>query len=87
MLDIDEMGLDETDRKILEVIIEKFKGGPVGLNSIAAAIQEEMATLEDIYEPYLMQLGFIDRSSRGRVVTDRGYKHLGRKEPGQNKLV
>jgi len=87
MLDVDELGLDWIDRKILETIIDKFKGGPVGLNTIAAATGEDMATIEEMYEPYLMQLGFIDRSSRGRVVTDRGYKHLGRKEPGQNKLV
>lgn len=76
MLDVDELGLDLIDRKILEIIIDKFKGGPVGLNTIAAASGEEMATIEDVYEPYLMRLGFIDRSPRGRVVTDIAYKHL-----------
>jgi len=79
MLDVDQLGLDWIDRKILEVIIDKFKGGPVGLNTIAAATGEEMATIEDVYEPYLMQLGFLDRSPRGRIVTDLAYEHLGRK--------
>jgi len=89
MLDIDEMGLDETDRKILEIIIDKFKGGPVGLNAIAAAIQEEMDTIEDIYEPYLMQIGFLVRTPRGRSVTEEAYKHLSKKAPSdiQKKLV
>lgn len=89
MLDIDEMGLDETDRKILEVIIEKFKGGPVGLNAIAAAIQEEMETLEDVYEPYLMQIGYLVRTPRGRSVTEEAYKHLAKQPPQdlQKKLV
>lgn len=79
MLDVDPLGLDWIDRKILETIIDKFKGGPVGLNTIAAATGEEMATIEDVYEPYLMRLGFIDRSPRGRIVTDLAYEHLGRK--------
>ncbi len=87
ILDVDELGLDWIDRKILEIIIDKFNGGPVGLNTIAATTGEEMATIEEIYEPYLMQLGFLDRSPRGRIVTDIGYKHLGRKKPEQNKLV
>ncbi|MDZ7798859.1 MAG: Holliday junction branch migration DNA helicase RuvB [Patescibacteria group bacterium] len=89
MLDIDEMGLDETDRKILEIIIEKFKGGPVGLNAIAAAIQEEMETLEDVYEPYLMQIGYLVRTPRGRSVTEEAYKHLSKRPPKdiQKKLV
>jgi holliday junction DNA helicase RuvB len=87
MLEVDELGLDWIDRKILEIIIDKFKGGPVGLNTIAAATGEEMATIEDVYEPYLMRLGFIDRSPRGRVVTDIAYKHLGKKKSAQNKLV
>lgn len=81
MLEVDELGLDWIDRKILETIIEKFKGGPVGVNTIAAATGEDMSTIEDVYEPYLMQLGFLDRSPRGRMVTDIGYKHLGRKRP------
>ncbi len=87
MLEIDELGLDLIDRKILETIIDKFKGGPVGLNTLAAATGEEMDTIENLYEPYLMQLGFLDRSPRGRVVTDLAYKHLGLKIPGQEKLI
>ncbi len=79
MLEVDEVGLDWIDRKILEVIIDKFGGGPVGLNTIAAATGEDMSTIEDVYEPYLMRLGFLDRKPRGRVVTDIARKHLGRK--------
>ncbi len=70
------VGLDRTDRKILLTIIEKFDGGPVGLNTIAAATAEETETIEDIYEPYLMQIGFLDRTNRGRVVTPNAYSHL-----------
>ncbi|MFH1366860.1 MAG: Holliday junction branch migration DNA helicase RuvB [Patescibacteria group bacterium] len=81
MLDIDEMGLDDTDRKILEIIIEKFKGGPVGVNAIAAAVQEEVDTIEDIYEPYLMQIGYLVRTPRGRSVTEEAYKHLAKQPP------
>ncbi len=77
MLAVDEHGLDEIDRRILQVIIEKFNGGPVGLNTLSAATGEEMATIEDIYEPFLMQLGFLARTARGRVVTKLGYEHLG----------
>jgi Holliday junction DNA helicase RuvB len=80
MMEIDELGLDWIDRKILETIIDKFGGGPVGLNTIAAATGEDMATIEDVYEPYLMRLGFLDRGPRGRIVTDIAYKHLGRKK-------
>ena len=89
MLDIDEMGLDDTDRKILEIIIEKYKGGPVGVNAIAAGIQEEMETIEDIYEPYLMQIGYLVRTPRGRSVTEEAYKHLSKPAPRdlQKKLV
>jgi len=87
MLEIDEIGLDWIDRRIIEVIIDKFAGGPVGLNTIAAATGEDMATIEEVYEPYLMRLGFLDRSPRGRVVTDIAYKHLGKKKPGQNKMI
>ena len=75
-LEIDESGLESGDRRILEVIIEKFGGGPVGLQAIGAAASEEEDTILDIYEPYLMQLGFIERTSKGRVVTDLAYKHL-----------
>jgi len=79
VLEIDEYGLDCVDRKILTTIIEKFSGGPVGLNTLAASTGEDMATIEDVYEPYLMQIGFLDRSPRGRVVTDNARKHLGYK--------
>ncbi len=87
LLEVDELGLDLIDRRILETIIDKFRGGPVGLNTLAAATGEEMETIENIYEPYLMQLGFLDRSPRGRVVTALGYQHLGLKEPGTGRLV
>jgi len=79
MLEVDELGLDCVDRLILETIIDKYGGGPVGLNTIAASTGEDMATIEDVYEPFLLQIGFLDRSPRGRVVTDIGYKHLGKK--------
>ncbi|MBI4234730.1 Holliday junction branch migration DNA helicase RuvB [Candidatus Peregrinibacteria bacterium] len=75
-LGIDEIGLDSVDREILSIIIEKFRGGPVGLNTIAAAISEEQSTVEDIYEPFLIQKGFLERTARGRMVTDRAYRHL-----------
>ncbi len=77
LLQVDELGLDEIDRRMLQTIIEKFNGGPVGLETIAAAIGEEPDTIMDVYEPYLLQLGFLDRTPRGRVVTRRGYEHLG----------
>jgi Holliday junction DNA helicase RuvB len=85
MLDIDEFGLDEIDRKILEIIITKFSGGPVGLNTIAAATGEEMATIEDVYEPFLIQIGMLKRTPQGRVATENAYKHLGLEN--QNKLL
>lgn len=81
MLDVDELGLDWIDRKIIETIIDKYNGGPVGLNTIAAATGEDTATIEEVYEPYLMQLGFLDRSPRGRIVTDIAYKHLKKEKP------
>ncbi len=89
LMDVDHQGLDALDRRILENIIEKFNGGPVGVSSIAAAVQEEEGTIEEIYEPYLMQLGFIVRTPRGRVVTEAGYKHLGLEVPSelQSKLI
>ena len=77
LLEVDPLGLDETDRKILEAIIDKFNGGPVGINTIAAAISEEPDTIEDVYEPYLLQLGFIQRTPRGRVITKLGRRHVG----------
>lgn len=76
LFDIDELGLEATDRKMLEVIIDKFNGGPVGIGALAAAAHEEKDTIEDVYEPYLMSLGFLERTSKGRVVTDAAYKHL-----------
>ena len=76
-LNIDEIGLDNTDRNMLEAMIRSFNGGPVGLDTLAAMIGEEAITIEDVYEPYLMQLGFINRPPRGRVVTPAAYKHLG----------
>jgi Holliday junction DNA helicase RuvB len=88
MLEVDELGLDWVDRKILETIISKFKGGPVGLNTLAASTGEEMDTIENVYEPYLMQLGFLDRTNRGRMVTDLGYRHLGLENDNpQEKLI
>ena len=77
----DEDGLDELDRKYLNTIIDRYKGGPVGLKALAASIGEEVATLEDICEPYLLQEGYVIRSTRGRVVTDKAYKHLGIPNP------
>lgn len=79
MLKIDNFGLDEVDRKMLTVMIENFQGGPVGLNTLAAAIAEEMDTIETVYEPYLMQIGMIERTPRGRKATKQAYEHLGKK--------
>lgn len=76
LLGIDDMGLSEQDRKILKTIIDKFKGGPVGLNTISASLSEEEATIEEFNEPYLLQIGFIERTSRGRIATERAYGHL-----------
>jgi len=77
LLDVDKMGLDHIDRNILMTMIEKFSGGPVGLETLAAAIGEDSGTIEDVYEPYLIKNGFVNRTPRGRVVTDYAYKHLG----------
>lgn len=77
MMEVDNIGLDYSDRKILKTIIDKFNGGPVGLDTLSAATGEEATTLEDVFEPYLLQLGFIARTSRGRVVLPRAYEHLG----------
>lgn len=76
-LKIDEFGLDDMDRKILLTIIEKFNGGPVGIETISVAINEEVDTITEVYEPYLIQAGFIQRTPRGRVATELAYKHLG----------
>ncbi len=77
MLDVDELGLDEMDKKIMEVIINKFKGGPVGINTLAVAVGEEGETIEEIYEPFLIQEGLLNRTARGRTATELAYKHLG----------
>ena len=76
-LEVDDLGLDEMDKRILQVIIEKYSGGPVGLNTLAVAVGEEPGTLEEVYEPYLIQEGFLARTPRGREITDRGFKHFG----------
>lgn len=90
LLEVDVHGFDEVDRKLLLTIIDKFAGGPVGVAAVAAAISEEADAIEDIYEPYLLQIGFLDRTPRGRVVTRRAYEHFGRvvpaELPGQKKL-
>lgn len=85
MLGVDTIGLTNADREILKTIISKFSGGPVGLNTIAAALSEEQATVEEVYEPYLIQLGLLERTPRGRVVTDKAYEHLD--EKGAAKLL
>ena len=89
LLGIDEKGLSPSDRKLLEVIADKFGGGPVGLNTLAAALSEEEATIEEFNEPYLLQLGLIERTSRGRALTPHAYQHLGKKPPEnlQKKLL
>ena len=86
MLEIDEQGLEETDRKILLAIATTFRGGPVGLKSIAATVSEEEGTIEDVYEPYLMRLGFIARTNKGRVITNAGRSHVGVPEDDSLKL-
>jgi len=88
LLEIDEGGLNQTDRDILTLLVEKFNGGPVGLKTIAAALSEEEATIEEVNEPYLMQIGLIERTPRGRTVTKKGYEHIGAEMlPEQNKLI
>lgn len=81
LLEIDELGLNAADRKILEIIINKFGGGPVGLNTLSAATSEEQATIEEVHEPYLIQLGLLERTPKGRVATEHAYRHLGLKVP------
>jgi Holliday junction DNA helicase RuvB len=85
-MEIDALGLDSVDRLLLTAMIQNYNGGPVGLETIAAAIGEESVTIEDVYEPYLMQIGFLSRTPRGRMVTPAGYRHLGIPMPGQQKL-
>lgn len=82
-MNVDEYGLDEMDNKILSTIIEKFKGGPVGINTIATAVGEEPGTIEEVYEPFLIQDGFLKRTPRGREVTEKAYRHLGKTLPGR----
>jgi len=83
-LEVDEIGLDNTDHLLLMSIIDKFKGGPVGIDTIATSISEESETIEDVYEPYLIQIGFLERTKKGRLVTERAYKHLNLKFPEIN---
>jgi holliday junction DNA helicase RuvB len=83
LLDVDEYGFDESDRRLLLTVIDKFSGGPVGLGSLAAALSEEADAIEDIYEPYLIQSGFLERTQRGRVATARAYEYFGRAVPGR----
>ena len=80
-LEIDELGLDQNDRRMLDAMIKYYRGGPVGLETLAAAIGEEAVTIEDVYEPYLMQIGFLSRTPRGRCVTAEAYRHLGYEVP------
>ncbi len=89
LLQVDPLGLDDVDRRVLKTIIEKYSGGPVGLNTIAASISEEQDTIMDVVEPYLLQLGFLDRTPQGRVATKSAYEHLGLTytEPGQQRLL
>jgi len=84
LLEVDDNGFDEVDRKLLRTIIDKFSGGPVGVNSLAAAINEEKDAIEDIYEPFLIQAGFLDRTPRGRVATPRAYEYFGLTAPGRD---
>ena len=86
LMEIDELGLNNHDRRILNILIEKFKGGPVGLQTLAAATSEDEATIEDVYEPFLLQLGFIERTPRGRIATENAYKHLGQPQIQKNLL-
>jgi Holliday junction DNA helicase RuvB len=83
MLEIDELGLDAIDVKLLKSMAEKFGGGPCGLDTLAATINEDGNTIEDVYEPYLLQLGFIARTPRGRILLKRGYEHIGLTMPGE----
>jgi Holliday junction DNA helicase RuvB len=86
LLEVDEHGFDEIDRRLLRTIIEKFGGGPVGVASLAAAMSEERDAIEDIYEPFLIQIGFLDRTPRGRVATPRAYEYFGLSAPGKDRL-
>jgi Holliday junction DNA helicase RuvB len=84
LLNVDPLGLDEMDRRVLMTVIEKYRGGPVGLSTIAASISEEPDTIMDVVEPYLLQLGFLERTSQGRVATQHAYEHLNIPYPQQD---
>ncbi|MCX5858394.1 MAG: Holliday junction branch migration DNA helicase RuvB, partial [Proteobacteria bacterium] len=84
LYEVDQMGFDRMDRKILLTIMEKFRGGPVGVETLAAAINEDKDTIEEVYEPYLIQCGFLNRTPRGRVATDHAYRHFGIRMEGRN---
>jgi Holliday junction DNA helicase RuvB len=86
LLQVDRHGFDEVDRRLLLTIIEKFEGGPVGLGSLAAALSEERDAIEDIYEPFLIQIGFLERTPRGRVATARAYEFFGLRRQGKDRL-
>src|SRR5205807_5919043 len=90
-LEVDEIGLEPLDRQLLETVIVKFKGGPVGLDTLATSLSEEPETIEDVHEPYLIQIGFLARTSRGRVATELAYRHMGvtppSPEPQQPRLL
>ena len=87
MLEVDKIGLDSLDRRMILSIIEKFGGGPVGLDTLAASIGEESNTIEDVYEPYLLQLGFINRTPRGRTVTELAFRHFGIQREDSSQLT
>jgi Holliday junction DNA helicase RuvB len=87
LLEVDKLGLDRLDREILRTICEKFAGGPVGLSTLAAAVAEEQDTIEDVYEPYLLQLGLIERTPRGRAATALAFGHLGLESPAPLRLL
>ena len=84
LLEVDQYGLDKIDRRILQTMIVNFQGGPVGLETLAAAIGEDSGTLEDVYEPYLLQNGFLNRTPRGRMASALAYEHLGYQKPEKN---
>ena len=87
LLEVDARGFDDLDRRLLRTIIDKYGGGPVGLGTLAASIGEEADALEDIYEPFLMQIGFLDRTPRGRVATARAYEYFGLEQPGRDRRL
>ncbi|MFW6114085.1 MAG: Holliday junction branch migration DNA helicase RuvB, partial [Actinomycetota bacterium] len=86
LFEVDEMGLDKVDKTILNTIVRKFNGGPVGVNTLAVSVGEEIDTIEEVYEPYLLQIGFVQRTPRGRVATDNAYRHLGLERNRENTL-